>query len=244
MTKLNQILAIEKGVKTKTSAFLTEAYKTAQKPPLFNGFNKVYEPATEGGEVFPPEANRVQARAPDLIQAVQLELSTLFDVTLTKDAANCSAKADIVVGDKTVAKDVPVTNLLFLEKQLTDLKTFLSTIPTLDTADAWALDPQAGMFKTAVTRTARAAKVQEPLVLYPATDKHPAQTQLITKDVTIGHWNTTKMSGAIPADVRSTFVLRVEALIQAVQKAREAANSVEAPEKKIADAIFGFISGG
>lgn len=243
MGKLNQVLAVEKGIKTKTASVLTEAYKVAQKPTLFTGFTKNYAPIAEGGEVFPPETNRVQVRSGDLLGAVRDALTTLMDVSLTKDAANCSARADIVVADKVVAAGVPVTNLLFLEKQLTDLKTFLSTIPELDTADAWVLDTQAGVFKTEVTKTARSAKVQEPIVLYPATDKHPAQTQLLTKDVTIGHWSTTKMSGGLPTDVKASFVYRVEALIQAVQKARETANAVDAPEQKIGKDLLAFVFG-
>ena len=36
------------------------------------------------------------------------------------------AKADLVVDGVTLAKDLPVTYLLFLEKQLTELKAFVS----------------------------------------------------------------------------------------------------------------------
>ena len=49
-------------------------------------------------------------------------LTRLFDVTLTKDTANCTARADVKIGDSVLLPAVPVTYLLFLEKQLTDHK--------------------------------------------------------------------------------------------------------------------------
>ncbi len=39
MAKLNQIIAIEKGIKSKAYAHVTELHKACQKPDLFNGFS-------------------------------------------------------------------------------------------------------------------------------------------------------------------------------------------------------------
>ncbi|MDQ3812829.1 MAG: hypothetical protein M3347_02630 [Armatimonadota bacterium] len=38
--KLNQVVAIEKGVKSRVYGEVTELHKTSQKPELFNGFIK------------------------------------------------------------------------------------------------------------------------------------------------------------------------------------------------------------
>lgn len=43
MAKLNQIIAVEKGVKSKSYSDLTELNKVVQKPDLFNGLVKRYE---------------------------------------------------------------------------------------------------------------------------------------------------------------------------------------------------------
>jgi hypothetical protein len=42
MGKLNQIIAVEKGVKSLIYSQITEVHKAAQKPALFNGFLKLF----------------------------------------------------------------------------------------------------------------------------------------------------------------------------------------------------------
>jgi hypothetical protein len=42
MSKLNQILAVEKGIKTRVYAELAELAQATQKPALVNGFMKTY----------------------------------------------------------------------------------------------------------------------------------------------------------------------------------------------------------
>ena len=60
MPKLNQILAIEKGVKTRVYAEFTDLHNATQKPALMNGFTKTYQPRDEDGEMYPPESQKVQ----------------------------------------------------------------------------------------------------------------------------------------------------------------------------------------
>ncbi len=47
MARLNQIIAIEKGIKSRAYAELTELHKAAQKPDLFHGFVKTYQKRDE-----------------------------------------------------------------------------------------------------------------------------------------------------------------------------------------------------
>jgi len=44
--------------------------------------------------------------------------------------------------------DVPVTYLLFLEKQLTDLRTFVDKLPVLDPSVVWLQDPSSGDWRS------------------------------------------------------------------------------------------------
>ncbi len=119
-TKLNQVLAVEKGIKQRAYGVLTEANKQVQKTASFNGFSKVYQPNDGDAETLPPETARVQNTTADMLGEVQKALVELFDITLTKDVANLSSVADITLDNGTViAPKVPATNLLFLEKQLT-----------------------------------------------------------------------------------------------------------------------------
>ena len=86
-------------------------------------------------------------------------------------------------------------------------------------------------------------KVKKALVMYPHSDKHPAQTQLIDEDVTVGRWTQVKHSGAIPDDVRRGLVRRVSLLQRAVKEARERANMFEVEERRIGEKLFGYIMG-
>ncbi|WP_443732109.1 DUF7873 family protein [Streptantibioticus silvisoli] len=74
----------------------------------------------------------------------QLALRPLRRLTLrprTKERANRAARADVTVEGRTILADVPVTWLLFLEKRLTDLRTFVKKPPVLDAAGSWSPDP-------------------------------------------------------------------------------------------------------
>lgn len=241
MKKLNQILAIEKGVKGRYQSDVSDLYKTVQKPALFSGLNKTYIKKNEDDDDLPPENVRVQFTVPSLLKDLQKRAEDLFDVEATKDYANCNARANVVLDGKTLVENAPATYLLFLEKQLTDLRTFLSKVPTLDPSEEWAHDDNAGVYKTHVVKTSRTKKVQKPIVLYDATDKHPAQTQLITEDVQVGTWNTVKHSGAVSEKRRDEMVDRTERLLKAVKEAREEANSVNAESVSVGRDIFDYI---
>lgn len=238
--KLNQVLAIEKGVKSRTQRSITEAYHKIQKDALLSGLFKTYTPLDDAGLHLPPEHKRVQVRADEILKGVRKALTELLDITARKDFANCDARTDLVVGNVTVSS-VPVTYLLFLEKQLTDLRTLVGKVPVLDSAEDWTFDETTGVFKTSPVKTTRTQKVHKPIVLYDATEEHPAQTQLVSLDETVGHWSTTKQSGALPAPRREQLLEKLERLLEAVKFARETANSNVAPEVKVGEVVFSYL---
>lgn len=239
--KLNQVVAIEKGVKSRVYGEISEMHKSSQKPDLFNGFVKTYRKKDEEGEDYPQERKKVQFEAATVLTQVGKLLTEIMDITATKDFANCQASADVVVDGQTLLQAAPATYLLFLEKQLSDLHTFVEKLPALDETDDWNRDENSGLFKTAAIPTQRTKKVQKPLVLYPATVEHPAQTQMITEDVVVGYWDTVKQSGALPVPRKQVLLERIEKLSQAVKFAREQANSVEAAEKNVGGTLMAYL---
>jgi hypothetical protein len=241
MSKLNQVIAIEKGVKSRVYGEITEMHKSSQKPELFNGFIKTYRKKDEEGEDYPQERKKVQLVAEQMLAQAAKLLTELFDVTATKDWANRHAVADVEIDGNVLIKDAPVPYLLFLEKQISDLHTFVDKIPVLDESDDWTRDENSGLFKTAAIPTHRTKKVQKPIVLYEATKEHPAQTQMITEDVVVGYWDTVKHSGGLPAPRKQQLLERIEKLSKAIKFAREQANNAEAEERKIGGAIFAFL---
>lgn len=240
MTKLNQLVAIENGVKSKARAELTELHHLSTKTALLSGISKVYTPK-EDGDDLPSESTLVQVKIPEILDSVSTALTRLFDVTLTKESANATAKADVKVGTTVILKDAPVTYLLFLEKQLVDIHTFVKKLPTLDPANEWHFDDNLGVYKTPETKTVRNKKVMKNHVKAEATDKHPAQVELFHEDVLQGIWAKTDFSGAIPATRKRQLVERVEELQTAVKYAREDANGTDVIDRKAGDAVFKYL---
>ena len=68
MAKLNQIIAIEKGIKSRIYGDVTDLHKASQKPDLFNGFAKHYQRKDEDGEDLPPEQKHVQFAASEVLR--------------------------------------------------------------------------------------------------------------------------------------------------------------------------------
>ncbi len=240
-SKLNQIIAIEKGVKTSSFQEITEAHQLLQKATALTGIARTYQPKDEEGEQFPPEHTRVQVTADAVIKSTTKSLVKLFDVTATKDWANCDAKADVIVDGKALVTGVPATYLLFLEKQLVDLHTFVKKLPVLDASETWTFDPASDGYVTEPVQTVKTKKVPRNHVKAEATEKHPAQVEVYYEDIVVGHWKTLKFSGALPASRVKELLDRVEKLQEAVKYAREEANQFEAPDKKLGDAVLGYL---
>jgi hypothetical protein len=242
--KLNQVIAIETGLKKKVEKDITAIHHTVQKPSLFDGFTKTYSKKQDDGEDVPAQKAVVQFRSSDLIDEIADRWTSLFDITAQKDYANCTAKADVVTEDgKTILKQVPATYLLFLEKKLTDLYTLINTFPTLDPAEEWTFDAAGKIHRTEPTATTRTKKVQRGLVLHPGTEKHPPQTQLITEDVSVGTYEHTKLSGAMPEPKKRALLRRIESVQVAVKKAREEANLAQAEKVPVGYTLFNYIFG-
>lgn len=242
-SKLNQIIAIEKGVKSQAYGELTTLHRDSQKADLFNGFAKSYRKKDEDGEDYPPERKRVQLVASEVLKKVTQLQTGLFDVTATKDWANCHARADVVVDGQVLIKDAPATYLLFLEKQLSDMRTFLEKLPTLDEGEEWQADPNSNLFKTAPITTHRTKKVPKVIVKYPHSEHHPAQTELVNEDVIVGWWDTVKHSGAIPIPRKQQLLARVDRFMKAVKFAREEANNAEVESIEVGEKVFGYLFG-
>lgn len=210
---------------------------------MLAGIARTYQPKDEEGEQLPPESTRVQVRAEDVLRETAGVLTRLFDVTATKDWANCTARADVKVEGRVLVADVPVAYLLFLEKQLGEINTLVRRLPVLDASEAWAQDPSTDAWKTEAVRTVRTKKVPRNHVKAEATDKHPAQVEVYYEDIPVGYWTTVKFSGALPARRVNEILDRVEKLQQAVKFAREEANGVEVVDQRVGDAVFGYLFG-
>lgn len=245
MGKLNQVIAVVPGKKALAEKVLTEAYHKFQKPDAMKGLSKKYRPKDDEGDMLPPDEKLVEYSVTDIIKEVKPCLEDMLNIVSTQDNGNLQASADIVVempdAKHTIVANVPVTTLLFLEKQLTNLKTFVSKIPTLEPGERWDYDENVGCYSAGPSVTTKSKKVPQRLVKYEATPEHPAQVDVYNEDVVIGYWDTMKYSGAIPAQQKSEMLDRVRKLHEAVLRAREAANAIDITDVKIGKPILDFV---
>lgn len=244
--KLNQVIAARTGIKGDADKKLTKHYHVLQKSELFGGMVRTYKPRDDEDFRFPDETTNVVVKAEDILKGVGEDLTELFDVTAVADWTNQTARADIVLlsGDQpvTLLSGVPVSYLMFLEKQLVNIETLIRKLPTLSQSESWSFDAGNDLFRSEAAATTKTKKVLRNHVKAAATERHPAQVDVYTEDVPIGTWTTVKLSGALPASRVNKMLNRVTALSKAVKYAREQANMADVvpanPGQKIFDYLF------
>lgn len=242
--KLNQVIGLATGLKSRKEKSVTKLYHLVQKPQLFLGRTRRYEAFEDGREnELPAEDQAIQFKTRKVLEEAREPWEKLINVVAAQDLANCQARAEVVVGETTVLEGVPVTTLIFLEKQLNDLATFVDNLPVLDPAENWTWDDQAACYVSEVKETQRTQKVLQTKIVSEATEHHPAQYEKWSADVPVGVWKTRLLSGAIEETDRQAMLERIRRLRDAIVFAREEANGIEAPDTKTGSRLMDFVLG-
>jgi hypothetical protein len=178
----------------------------------------------------------------------ELPNAHFIDIYLRKEEANQRAKADVMIGDEVLAKDVPATVLLGLETKLAALRAVYEAIPTLMPGPTWVRDTDAklpGVWRSVhPDQRVKTRKTIEPVVLVAATREHPAQVEKVSVDKPIGKITIQTLSGMTTSAAKSETLGRLDRLIGAVKKARQRANGVEVNKAlRIGDALMGYVNG-
>lgn len=240
--KLSQVLAVEKNVKANEQRVVTDIYHALKRTGVTDGFIKIYTPNDDEGEQLEPQKKTIQLNTKEALREASEAFRELFDVVATKEWGNYNnATAPLIVDGEKLIDEAPATFYLYLEKRLKDIRALIEAVPTLDPSEQWEWDEENGIFRSHKTVTDRTKKVQKPIVLYPATEQHPAQTQLVSEDVSVGKWTTEKLSSALPPSEKKGLLRRCDKLIRAVKQAREEANSVTVESKEVGEAIVNYI---
>lgn len=221
------LLAIEPNIRTTAKRAETDAYHVLQKVALLSGYSKTYTPKDDNADIWdlrPDEGVKVQVEAERVMQEMAAELAKWFSTMALKESTNAIARADIVVDGNILLAQVPTTYLLFLERQLVDMLTFVSKLPVLDAAENWSLVEGTTAWASTPVITLSTKKIPRNHVLAAATDKHPAQVQVYQEDSVVGRWTAVKFSGAVPAKRVAELTERVKKLQAAVKDARDVAN--------------------
>lgn len=242
--KLNQLLAIEKTQQSETHSVVTKSHHSLTAGSQTEGMTRTYAPLDDADPGEPDESKLVQVRAGEEIQRVREAWGALFNVTAKKDWTNQMASADVILPDGTILiESAPVPYLLWLEKKLNDVLTYVTKLPTLDPNFEWEYDENRDTYVTKPVETARNKKEPRVVQLAPATKEHKEQVQVFNEDKRVGTWITTRLSGGMPRKDITALRERVLEVQKAVKQAREQANLTEVVDIETGDAVFSHIFG-
>lgn len=225
--RLSQVVAARTHKQKGLMADLIRSANLFKKQELFAGLERRYVPKDDEGERKPSESQRVRHTVSELLEEMVSSGADLIDLHITNDTGNAAAFADVIVDGVVLLPQVPVTGLMSLEKNLSEIRQVLSEIPVISTKEAWSFNAQNGEYETEEVETTSSTKMAVPIVLHAPTKEHPAQTQLVSQDVVVGSWHTKQKSGSFSASGKKAILERMDDLIVAVKKAREEANSTQ-----------------
>jgi len=246
MPKLHELLAVSGNLEGQAQKCVTDLKDTfGKKHHLFVERTLTFTSNKEGAEAVTEEHLELQTTVPREFQWVSEMLTRLLDTDHAINEANTIARADLQLDDGVVLlKEMPATSLLELEKRLKWLHDLIATAPTLDPAKGFKPDPEKGddVFRAREVVRTRTQKMTKPIVLYEATEKHPAQTQLINDDVPTGTIRGMEWSGMITPARKAELLDRCEQLTRAVKRARSRANDVAVPNaNRIGSVLLGYV---
>jgi hypothetical protein len=244
MGKLYELLSVQPSLAGQFNKMVLEAQHVFGKRELFEGYTKCLQMFNADRQN--EEATEVKA----VSYTVEKKLDYLskfaidyFDAFLQKEASNQLAKADIVIEDVVIAKDVPACALLGFEDKLLKLRNVLDSIPTLAPGVDWIETDEVGVYKdkNQVVR-GKTEKSKQFKEVAPPTTQHKAQVEVWDFDMPVGRYVETKMSGTLTPSRKSQLIGRCDKLIQAVKTARQRANAVETSNQIIGDIFWEYIT--
>lgn len=243
---LHALLAVEPDLKGRAEKITQETINTFKgKQTHFKSLTRTYEPTDEEGLKYPPEEKEMVDTVSEKLAYTEKFLIKTMDAVYQKEITNLEAKADLEVDGVVLAENVPATALLNLESRLKKIRDIYVAIPTLPPGKLWERDPDRNnVYMAKPIEKHKMEKVIQPLVLAPATEKHPAQVEKISKDVVVGVWTEIERNSSWSPAEKSEKLARIDNLIEAVKKARQAANTTTVVDAKIGKTIFDYINRG
>ncbi len=241
---LGQVLAIDADIRKTTARVLLGVCETLDNPTRLEGLTGEYTPKDDEGEPLPPEDQRVQATVTEMIHTLREPLAALYNIAAARDFTNGSgrAAADIVLDDGDVlVSGAPVPYLLWLVKQLDDLQTLVSRLPTHSPNTVWKLVEGRGVYQSLPEMRVRSVQQHEVIKIAEATSHHPAQAQVVGKSVNVGTWTRFKYSGGLPVAQKEQILRRIASLRTAVEAARAVANRTEADEPLVGERLLSYV---
>lgn len=249
MTKLHEVLAAEKTPMAAWHQLLEETKKKfSNTESFFSGHSKSLKMLEDT-----PQNATVEAAAREEKAVVTTVFETLEyaleiygraeDLQYQKNATNIKALGKILWKGEVLIDNVPVDELMGLEKRLQEIRSLILSVPTLDASRQWRKG-QLGAHVWELhnpIETTKTEKHLEGVTLKESTKEHPAQVQAVTRDTVVGKFTTVLRSGAATAAQKAEAIKTIDQLLVEVKQARVRTNDTVVENRHIADKIVGLI---
>ena len=248
---LQSLIITQKDVEKQAEKILNETNHTfMKKPHLFNGEIKEYSALIEDPNnpqpIVPKEEKKISTTVDERLKFTFKHFGRFIDLMAQKETTNCNAKADVIIGEHVVLKDMSGPALMNLEHKLTDLrKKAFEPAPTFSLADGWEPDLNTqGVYKKPAEKKFKTEKDIQFIKVVEPTEHHPAEVREKPINRIIGEWKTTNSTGMWPAKKKTEQMERLDQLIRAVKKAQVRANNIPVEKVRVAKKLFDFIETG
>jgi hypothetical protein len=246
MSKLHELLAAEKTPNAAWNELFESTMKKFKSPGHFyEGHSKTLamiedSPANKAVEAQAREEKPVTTTVNDTLDYALDIYCRAEDLQLQKNEANARARGTVMLNGEEFLPNLTVDELLGLESRLGKLRLLVAELPTLDATKHWT-QPEGGQPNVWETRfpeeTTKTEKRVTPVIMSPATDKHPAQVQAVAVDAVVGRFTTVRRSGAATALQKATALKVLDTLLVEVKQARMRANETEVGKDRIGSKI-------
>ena len=251
MAKLHELVSVREDVSGVAKSRIDESSKVfSSKGNLFVGELKNIKALDESrAQEFDNETHTiVTTTVPERLKFTFEAITKDLNVNASIDKSNGIATADLIIDGVVLLKDVPSVTLLMLEQRAKQWALLIDQVPTRPPGLTWKpradLSPP-GIFEAEQkTITNSNEKKMVPVVLYPHSDKHPAQVKEVTNEIPVAKITRTMFNGGLSSHEKAVLRARVEAFGQAAKQARMRANSIEAVLMEIGEPVAEFILNG
>ncbi len=244
--QLHEILAVEPDLLSTMRTIIKETVKVfKEKAALFQEGVKTYNAVAEDDpENGYQDRQTMMSTVSEKLNYFSTHVVKAFNITGEKELANSEAKGAVELHGE-ISPALPATFLLTLENRLKEIRPVFEAIPTLQQGVDWKLDPsfrKKGVYKTVNSvETTRTRKIVKPLILAPATDKHPAQVEKISEDVVVGITKTDVWSGMLTPAEKADMLDRFSEVERKIKAARMRANTQEVEAIEIGKFLMNYI---
>lgn len=250
MGKMHELLAVEEELVGRSNSIIDETLATFshKAAEFYTGNTKTYKPLDDADkELVPPASKEIIDSVPSKLKYTFGKVAEEYDYLLQKESTNRVAAADLTVNGKVLLADAPVNFLLTLERRLEKVRNVILAAPTLPNGPKWVPDEQRGegFFQLANPEVSyRTRTTAVPIVLYPHSDKHPAQVKEGSETKTVGTYTEMKYDSRMTSHDKSVLLERVDTLLREVKKTIRRANQADVVERQTGKAVFDFILNG